>query len=482
MPRTTRALLSPENLERHLAITIERHKLLAPGQKVVVAVSGGCDSMVLLDLLHRLAPTRGWQLAVAHFNHQLRGADSEADEAFVRQQADLRKLPVFVDRGDVRDRARQEGLSLEMAARQLRLCFLAETARRFGAPTVALGHHADDQVELFFLRLLRGAGGEGLEGMHWKSPVPLGPADAVQPHTQLHWVRPLLDLPRAVICHYAKVRALPHREDVSNRSWDILRNRIRHELVPLLESHYQPALRQVILRLMELVGADAAAVRLWAERWLRTGRSRFDRLPEAVQRAALRLQLRQLGQEPTWDLVEQLRLRPQRRVSGGLGRWYLRDAAGQVSRDPGPPGPFRSDAQTVQLGRRGSIRFGSAELRWHIQRHDPGRLPPRQEGVEHFDAERVGSVIRLRFWQPGDRFQPLGWSQAAKLQDLFTAARVPAVQRRHRLVATTSQGEIFWVEGLPPGERFKLTAATRRRLRWQWQQVEQTRVAANPQP
>jgi len=146
---------------------------LGRGGALLVAVSGGVDSMVLLHVLNSLAPEWGWKLAVAHFNHQLRGRSSDRDEALVCRTAAALKLTVTVGQGDVKAFAKQSGLSLEMAARKLRHEFLARTARAGGITTIALAHHADDQVELFFLRLLRGAGGEGLAGMRGRAPSPM---------------------------------------------------------------------------------------------------------------------------------------------------------------------------------------------------------------------------------------------------------------------------------------------------------------------
>ena len=217
--------------------------------------------MVLLHLLQRLAPELGWRVAVAHFNHQLRGRSSVADETFVRRAAERLGLPCLVERGAVKELARAEKLSVEMAARRLRHEFLARAAHECGAEVIALAHHADDQVELFFLRLLRGAGAGGLAGMRWSNP---SPADA-----SLTLVRPLLDQPKAVLVTFAKQEKIRFRHDASNDSPEFQRNRVRHELLPLLAKHYQPALTRVILRQMEILGAEAECLDGFAKDWLR---------------------------------------------------------------------------------------------------------------------------------------------------------------------------------------------------------------------
>ena len=148
------------DLVSHVADRIREKKLFRDGQSILVAVSGGLDSMVLLNVLRGLSADHDWKLTVAHFNHQLRGAASDADERAVRQAARRLKLPFVDGRGHVRDFARNNRLSVEMAARKLRHDFLAGAAVKLKIPTIALAHHADDQVESFFLRLLRGAGGE----------------------------------------------------------------------------------------------------------------------------------------------------------------------------------------------------------------------------------------------------------------------------------------------------------------------------------
>src|SRR5437667_2679835 len=272
---------------------VQRRQLVRRRQSILVAVSGGLDSIVLLHTVYYLAEKYGWQLFVAHLNHQLRGPNSQADERLVRQTADRLNLPAVVERAEVRTFASKHRLSLEMAGRTLRHDFLARMAAQMGIPSVALAHHADDQLELFFLRLLRGSGGEGSAGMKWRSPSPSNP--------KIDLVRPLLDQSKSALHAYASERKIRFREDASNAWLDIKRNRIRHELLPLLRKHYQPALNKTILRIMQIIGKESEFVTETAREWLRGPRAEgrgqraerstrgFEELPVAVQRRCLQL-------------------------------------------------------------------------------------------------------------------------------------------------------------------------------------------------
>jgi tRNA(Ile)-lysidine synthetase-like protein len=577
--------------------TIQRRGLFQDGQPILVAVSGGLDSMVLLRMLHELAAGHGWQLKVAHLNHQLRGRSSDADARLVRRAAAALGLPCVTGRSEVRSIARAGGLSLEMAARKARHGFLARAAARLTLPTVALAHHADDQLELFFLRLLRGCGGEGLAGMKWRSPSPSDPKVAL--------VRPLLDQPKAALRQWAESRKVPFREDASNAHLDIQRNRIRHELLPLLRRHYQPALSRTILRLMDIIGEEAAFAAQQAREWmagsspeggervaktpipllqsgaLRPGTGRapvpgpgpravlarsgsegegrravtpFAELPVALQRRCIQLQLLAQGLEPDYELVEQLRTRPNRAVTVGQtptagafpkepGEWktssqplsrplsdwplsgkvgdegcdkgaesgfwgealadsqtglagqrpepegsppgarrvvsVLRDAQGSVRLSQAEPARFRLAALEQDLSEKaGEVLFEGLRLSWRIigRPQASGLRPPAcsslgQPGREFFDADRVGTPVVLRHWQPGDRFQPIGMPVPVKLQDLFTNEKILPGQRHELIMAATAQGDLFWVEGLRISERFKLRQSTKRRLQWTWERL-----------
>src|ERR1035441_6129585 len=252
---------------------IQDRKFVERGQAVLVAGSGGLDSMTLLHTLHELSSRHQWKLTVAHFNHRLRGRSSDADEKLVRQTAAAMRLPFAAERANVKEFAKKTKLSVEMAARKLRHDFFARMAKERKIRAVALAHHADDQVELFFLRLLRGAGGEGVAGMKWRSPSPMD--------SKIMLVRPLLDATKAELRGFARESKIRFRDDATNATLDAPRNRVRNELLPLLLRHYQPALTRTVLRLMEIVGAEADLAGEAARQWL-VSKRKIERAPRPV--------------------------------------------------------------------------------------------------------------------------------------------------------------------------------------------------------
>jgi len=421
--------------------------------------------MVLLHVLRQLSAKNNWRLAVAHLNHQLRGRSSNADEQLVRQAAADLKLPIVVKRGAVKQFATEHKLSVEMAARQLRHEFLARTSRRRNIPAVALGQHADDQVELFFLRVLRGAGGQGLAGMKWTNASPVDPT--------VRLVRPLLDLDKAALATFARQHSIKFREDASNRLFKFQRNRIRRELIPLLRRNYQPALSQTTLRLMEIVGEEAAFVTQTAQRWLeRKRRPFFFSLSVAVQRRILQLQLLELGVVADFDLTEKLRKTVGQSIAVRPQLHVYRNTAGRVQLGEAKIIRYDDEQLTLDLKKgKGTLLFDRLSLRWQIEPHRDGSLTRGKAAHEYFDADKIGSPVVLRHWRPGDRFQPIGMASPVKLQDLFTNLKIPRQERRRLIVAVSRHGELFWVERVRISELFKLDKQTTRRLKWQWQRL-----------
>ena len=451
---------------QRLKNNIQSRELLPRGQKILVAVSGGADSMALLHALNSLARKSRWNICVAHFNHQLRGRSSDADERLVRRTAAALKLPVIVGTADVKQFSKKSKLSLEMAARKLRHEFLARVAHERKIATVALAHHADDQVELFFLRLLRGAGGEGLAGMKWRTPSPV--------NSRIKLIRPLLDVSKAELREFIRRNKIRFREDASNFSLDAKRNRIRNELLPLIRKDYQPGLSKTILRLMEIIGAESDTIGRLAEEWLKQRRLNFKKMPVAVQRRVLQLQLVSLGLPADFDLIESLRQSADVAVSVCPEFSVSRNPAGKVTLEKiSAAAGFNPNELTVNLaGRAGEVAFDVARVSWKFETRKNISRPRGEAGGEYFDADKVGSSILLRHWRPGDVFQPIGLKSSVKLQDLFTNAKIPRARRHELIVAEAAVGEIFWVEGLRISENFKLTASTRRRLVWRWRRPQ----------
>ncbi|PIQ84141.1 MAG: tRNA lysidine(34) synthetase TilS [Candidatus Omnitrophica bacterium CG11_big_fil_rev_8_21_14_0_20_63_9] len=316
---------------------IQTHRLLTSGERVVVAVSGGADSVALLHLLISLP--RSWRLSVhvAHLDHGLRPESSD-DAEFVNSLAQRWQVPCTIERRDVRRRCAQEGWSLEDGARRVRYEFLLELAQRHSAGRLALAHTADDQAETVLLRLLRGSGLLGL--------------GAMPPQRQLSGValiRPLLGIWRLELLAYLRHVRVGFREDASNRDVRFVRNRIRHELLPLLEQRYNPHVKGLLTQLAEqsrweYAYLEQAAQRQWrrtakptAEGGLRIAVDRFARQPKAVQRHLIRQAVRQLKGDLTafefkhWREVEQLFLdRPNGTIVHLPGGVRLRRHAGYV--------------------------------------------------------------------------------------------------------------------------------------------------------
>jgi tRNA(Ile)-lysidine synthase len=363
-----------------------------------------------------------------------------------------------------------------------------------------LAHHADDQVELFFLRLLRGAGGEGLAGMRWRSPSPVD--------RNVTLIRPLLGATKAELHAFARENKIRFREDATNALLATPRNRIRNELLPWLRKKYQPGLTKTVLRLMDIIGAEADAVGDAARQWLmepgrdavstlrsssatedrlrrpRTARravTTFEHLPVAVQRRVLQLQLGYSGILADFELVERLRRAPGVFVSIGPDFSVARDAGGTLKLRRQRPDEFDARELAVNLaGRAGEAGFAGVRFRWDFRSGSAVWRGARRAGsrgrssrqTEFFDADRVGGQITLRHWRPGDRFQPIGMKSPLKLQDWFVNQKVPRTWRRELIVAVAEAGGIFWVEGLRISERYKLTPQTKRRLIWRWQRAE----------
>lgn len=441
-------------LLRRFNESVSKHTLLAEGARVVVGVSGGVDSVVLLHVLRE----SGFDPVAAHVNYGLRGAESEADEALVRKLGTQWDMPVHVHRATL------EG-SVQAAARDARYAFFGEVADAVGTPTVATAHHRDDQAETVLLNLFRGAGPVGLAGMPVRRPLAPGAGVEV--------IRPLLWASRDEIEAYAHEHRLEWREDASNQSSSYRRNVLRREMLPRLEAHF-PGVAERIAHAAGLLrealdhGAALAPDGLLdtvadGERALRL--DGLTRQPAAVQRTLLLEALRRWAPDAprssaTVREVESLiDAQPGRRVEWtGLTIW--RDRERLVFETAPSAEPFVAEVQPGEtVTPLGTLRIEPLD-------DVPGRFASALN-VEIVDVERLRFPLVLRPWQAGDAFQPFGMDGRKKISDLLTERRVPPHQRARQMVVC-SESEVVWVVGHRLGASFAVGPQTQRAVRLTW--------------
>ncbi len=451
----------------------------APRSAIVVGVSGGPDSMALLDLLARLAqrPRHRWRLVVAHLNHRLRGAESDEDEAFVRAEAAHRGLEIHV--GMIAPDSRST--AIEERARRARYSFFEHVCAASASRDVALGHQADDQVETILFRLLRGTGLRGVGGMR--------AVRALRERSDIRIIRPLLGVRRARIIEYLHARGIACRIDASNELDAFARNRIRRHVLPQLRETLPPRFAESLLRIAEdaraidsslTAAADgllAAALRRADEDSLclaTTGLTQVHPLvrAEVVRCAAARLGLRE-------GRLSALRLRAAADVLGG-------STAGACIELPGGVRLLRRDGE-VRFERRRAIQPapldetviavpGVTELRGAGLRLRAELTPvlasvqlPVGQGsplIEHVDFERLVLPLRVRARLAGERFSPLGAPGRRKLSDFMIDCKIARNRRAQTPILCDAAG-VVWVIPHRIDTRVRLTPASRRVLRLQ---------------
>ncbi len=453
-------------LERVRA-TIDQHRMLNPGETVLVAVSGGIDSVVLLDLLQRVGPDYGVSLHVAHLDHGIRGSASSDDARFVVRLAEGCGLPIHVSRLGPDALAAHRGHGPEGAAREARLAFLESVAGKIGAERIALGHNANDRAETVLHRLARGTGPTGLRGI---LPV------------RRPYVRPLIDTTRDEIDAYARERKLVWRDDASNADVSFARNRIRHRVLPELEAINPRAVEAICRGSLLASEAEEAnrflASTLWAGVCPEEGAERLTlrrgaliSYPPVVQRLLLREGARRVRGDLVGiehDHVEAVvRLIAPGPAHGELSLpgLHIRLQSDEILLTRVAEVPLAPWAFPVDLGET-EIAEPPISLRLAIVENEPPPVNAADRWTELADADRIVYPLELRSRREGDRFVPFGLGKRVKLKDFLIDERVPYFDRG-RLPLLCDREKIVWVVGVRLSNEVRITGATQRYLSMQ---------------
>lgn len=429
-----------------VAHTVREQRLFKPADTLVVGLSGGADSTALLDLLTRL-PDYNLTLVAAHLNHGLRGAESDADQEFCRDLAERYSIPFEGRHLDIRVLAATDRHNLEDAGRRARIAFFDEVRTKYAAAAVVLAHHADDQAETLLMRLLRGSGMTGLSGMAFRN--------------RRGYVRPLLAITRSEIEMYLHACSLKWREDASNSDTVYLRNRIRHQLLPLLEE-YNPAIRSVLAATAAIIHGDESLLITMTE----TACAESCRVREgivtcsvaqlrmfdlALRRRVLRHAFNQLAGtlagvsqrhvDALCDIVDSVR--PNAQLSLPHGVVAVREYEHLKLMNAGDrechadfellitePGCYRlSCGGSITIDPIAAEAFPSGSL------------------TVHFDLDKTPFPWLVRTFRPGDRMIPLGMSGRKKVKDIFIDRKIPLSERR-QIPLVFCGNELIWVAGV----------------------------------
>lgn len=469
-----------------LDVRIERYiaacGMIEPGDTVLAAVSGGLDSMCLLYLLAGLQDRLKFSLAAANYDHGLRGVQGEAERKLVEQNC--KTLGLYFVSGRAEDLAGQvaRGANLQAEARSLRYGFLWDTAEKIGAGTLATGHHLDDQAETVLLRLTQGSGLLGLAGIR---PVSRGG----------RLIRPLLELTRSELEQYAKHQGICWLDDPSNDSDAYRRNRLRHHLIPRIESEYGPGFSANLASLATEAAGYAAMLDRESEdgfndgtleiagQNLRADCSRLEKLPAVVRRHLLRRAVERISDGKLLLSGRQLASVDRLAVEGASGQCLDLSAGLAAWREfemlrigaPVKQGTLQEDV-CIELGEspgKTRVKYGEWELLFEIKPSEairPDMLCPESGAkgatglCQAFDLDMLNLPLKITRWLPGDRIRPFGLSGEKKVKKMFTERRIARAERGLIPLLRDVDGIILWVCGVARAEIAPLNKDTVRVL------------------
>ncbi|MBP5341676.1 MAG: tRNA lysidine(34) synthetase TilS [Bacteroidales bacterium] len=440
-------------LDRFTQYIAEQH-LVPPGGKVLLAVSGGRDSVCMAHLFHRAHIP----FAIAHCNFNLRPGDCDRDQEFVRRLAEHYGAEFFTTSFDTRAVAASTGESIEEAARRLRYQYFAQLLKQSNNQTieqwvVATAHHRDDSIETFFLNLFRGTGISGLHGIR-----PLSTQTIRQSGNQaITVIRPLLCFSRSEIDDYIRRHQLSYVEDCTNLSLEHRRNRIRLQLMPLLRELYPSIDTTMAANIERFAQVEEIYDRTVAEMTARVGH--MEQSPFGFKYHWYHIS-ELLSLSPCDTLLFEL-LRPYGFSSTAVGDIISALSSAQTG------ARFLSQTHIALIDRDRLIvaRYPLPASEPKIEISPVPLTDVSREHVEHIDADLVRQPLTLRPWRPGDRFCPLGMPHQRRLSDFLKDCKISLLEKQRVYVLVDDLGRIVWVVGLRIDHRFRITDNTRRCLR-----------------
>jgi tRNA(Ile)-lysidine synthase len=451
-------------IEKSILKTIQDHKMLQKGDKVMVGVSGGVDSTALIYILDSLKQKLGIKLYLAHLNHLIRGRDTDLDEKYVREISKNLDIKCIIEKLNVPEFAKQNKLGLEDAARRVRYNFYERAARKTGANKIAVAHNANDNVETFLMRLIRGTGIRGLEGI---------------PPKRGRIIRPLIGISREEIEIYLKKKNIKPRIDISNYDISFLRNSIRHKLLPLLRK-YNGNINGVLLRTISMIKDLNEKIDSQAEKSFKRISSmdrsgilnldirRMKKLDKTIRSEVLRKAIGTIKADLT-DITFQHIDDILFQMEKGRGEIHLPGIYIYVKRGAmlisGKKDPKRKNISfSYRLAIPGKIedKGKGFVLRADIVKSLPlSRLKAKNPYQAFIDYDKINKPLIIRNRRPGDRFHPLGLKGSKKLQDIFVDQKVD-IDDRDNIPVIDDGEKIVWVAGYRMSEEVKVTPKTRK--------------------
>ncbi len=434
---------------------INRYNLIAKGDKLILALSGGIDSMVLADLLMKTKV----EFVAAHCNFHLRGHESDGDDWFVRKFAEKRGIQCFVKHFETEKYAAKYGISIEMAARDLRYSWFEELRQQLGYDKIAVAHHADDQAETFFINLLRGAGLNGLKGMKPQNGV---------------IIRPLLWASREQIRKYAVENHIVWREDHTNVESVYLRNRIRNQLLPVFDE-LQPKARQGLYKSLEHLAAENELYRMLLKEKLAQIVERDGDVQKLPYSKLVKTEVPEPVEGPTssfqllFEWLRQYGFNTDQchfiydAIRTGIGNQYFSPThCVVIGRDELQLSEIKEKTDgeiQIQIGEEET--FSPVHLQFSKLERTAEFIIDKSSDVVQLDFDKLKFPLTLRHWRHGDRFHPLGMKGSKLLSDFFVDQKLTEYQKQNVWLLVSADGDILWVVDYRIDDRFKIGQDTK---------------------